>query len=462
MIVPDLTGLQNATAVLNETAADATELVINATEIVRKAKTFGKADVRLSVSNGTGRTTQAKKEPVTSLQDRQTSPACPGANNTMYTDSSKIQYNIHCNADNSYASSDTIEVSVGGYGECFSACSNSSGCGGFTYVGLDAGSCYLKQQMLTEDYAPKNGSNYISCAKVNATAVAPSVTSSSTSNPSGPKKGKTGAVAGGVIAGIAFLALLLLLIALVAKRRRKKIEERRATVTHVFHGPIETQDMTRSSFYRGFSSAQADRQAEDDREKWREENALVPDRPPPSLPPGARAEKNGMFLPATVYKRPSNPSADTVAMLDSTPIKPPQSQSSGSRSPRFHEHVAEMEDTSSRAPPSPAKDSRGPRTPDTDSPTLGRDSNISARGKGPSLADEVRRRQHLMSWNTYDPGQADRRGGNEEPSATMVPRTPPTARSPEQVSPDLGNTPRDSSFVLSPFGSLHREYVAPR
>ncbi|TKA83507.1 hypothetical protein B0A55_00477, partial [Friedmanniomyces simplex] len=331
MIVPDFTGLQNATAVLNETNADATELVINATEIVRKAKTFGEADVRLSVSNGTGRTTQAKKEPVTSLQDRQTcasgsafyacangfrgccsvdpcnpgggcpdgqsstavasttdapaetasvtmlasstdepsavatdaptdstgtsaasptqdstslltasstgsastsatatassgsgaiatpAPACPGANNTMYTDSSKIQYNIPCNADNSYASSDTIQVSVGGYGECFSACSNSSGCGGFTYVGLDAGSCYLKQQMPIEDYAPKNGSNYISCAKVNATAVAPSVTPSSTGNPSGPKKGKTGAVAGGVIAGIAFLALLLLLIALVAK-----------------------------------------------------------------------------------------------------------------------------------------------------------------------------------------------------------------------------------------------------
>ncbi|KAK5677541.1 hypothetical protein LTS10_010113 [Elasticomyces elasticus] len=590
MIVPDLAGLQNATAELNDTVAEnATELIANATEIVRKAKSFGKAG-QLNVSNGTGRTTQKN---AAGLQDRQTcasgsafyacangfrgccsvepcnpgggcpdgkassstaaassasakittsatpasstekpsevssdassaktsaiepsstqksrsvltasptgtgstpslttttsgpkntpAPACPAANNTVYTDSTKIQYKIRCNADNSYASSDTIEVSVGGYAECFSACSKSATCAGFTYVGLTQGSCYLKQQMPIENFSPKNGSNYVSCSKVNATASAPLTTPTSTPS----KSGKTGAIAGGIVGGIAFLALLLLLLALLAKRRRKKIEQRRATVTHVFGGPIETQDLNRNSpptghvrsgstahdafapfggFYRGFSSAQADRQAEDDYEKVKEANTLVPDRPPPSLPLTTRSEKGEFLLPATVYEQRGNPSADAVAMLDGTPIKRPKSQSSTSRSPRFHEHLAEMEDTSNRTPPQPMNGSGSPQSPDTDSPTLGRDSDVSARSNGPSLAEEVRRRQHLMSWNTYDPRQAGQQGRyeDEETSATMVPRTPPSARSPDQVSPDLSNTPRDASFVVSPFGSVDRGYVAPR
>ncbi|KAK0306215.1 hypothetical protein LTR82_016513 [Friedmanniomyces endolithicus] len=604
MIVPDLTGLQNATVKLNDTAAEAsTTPVVNATEIVRKAKTFGKANARLSVSNGTGRVAQAKKQPVASnLQDRQTcasgsafyacangfrgccsvdpcnpgstcpdgqdstttaasntnaptettssitesssvdqpstissdtptsstsasaasstqdatatqgsaslitasstgsasafatvttpasttvatpAPACPAANDTMYTDSSEVQYNIRCNADNSYASSDTIQVSVGGYGECFSACSNSTACAGFTYVGLDTGSCYLKEQMPATNYAPENGTNYISCAKVNPTAVAPSVKPTSTGSPPGAKNSNTGAVAGGVIGGIALLLLLLLLIAVLTKRRRKKVEERRANATHIFHGPTETQDMTHRSppgghartgstahdafapfggYYRGFSSAQADRQAENEDEKMRAANALKPDRLPPSLPPGLRAEKSGGTVPAGVYRRPDH-FEDIVAMLDGTPINRPPMQAPGSRSPRFHENIAEMEDTSSRTPPGSARAPRSPRTPDTDSPTLGRASDNSGRGNEPSLAGEVRRRQHLMSWNTYDPRQADQRGGEEHSSATMVPRTPPAVRSPDQVSPDLSNMPRDSSLVVSPFGSLERGYDAPR
>ncbi len=215
-------------------------------------------------------------------------------------------------------------------------------------------------------------------------------------------------------------------------------------------------------FYRGFSSAQADRQAEDEDEKMREANALVPDRLPPSLPPGLRAEKSGGMMPAGVYRRPGNHFEEIVAMLDGTPINRPQAQTPGSRSPRFHEHIAEMEDTSNRTPPSPAKALRSPRTPDTDSPTLGRNSENSNRGNGPSLAGGVRRRQHLMSWNTYDPRQAEQVGGEEVSSATMGPRTPPAVRSADQVSPDLSNMPRDSSFVVSPFGSLERGYGAPR
>ncbi len=194
----------------------------------------------------------------------------------------------------------------------------------------------------------------------------------------------------------------------------------------------------------------------------REANALVPDRLPPSLPPGLRAEKSGGMMPAGVYRRPGNHFEEIVAMLDGTPINRPQAPTPGSRSPRFHENIAEMEDTSNRTPPSPTKALRSPRTPDTDSPTLGRNSENSNRGNGPSLAEEVRRRQHLMSWNTYDPRQAEQAGGEEVSSATMVPRTPPAVRSPDQVSPDLSNMPRDSSFVVSPFGSLERGHGAPR
>ncbi|KAK6395103.1 hypothetical protein LTR65_001292 [Meristemomyces frigidus] len=194
-------------------------------------------------------------------------------------------------------------------------------------------------------------------------------------------------------------------------------------------------------YYRGFSSTQADRQANEDRRKTSETGRLTPDRPPPSLPPGVRAESAGAILPATVYKRPSNPSADAVAMLDSTPVKRPVSQTSGSRSPRFREHIAAMEDTSFQPRLDNAAEQRSPRTPDTDSPTLGRDSVLA----GPSLSDDVRRKQHLMSWTSYDSGQAGSSGSPEEQmGATMKGR--PAARSPD-VSPDLSNTPRDSRFV---------------
>jgi len=162
-----------------------------------------------------------------------------------------------------------------------------------------------------------------------------------------------------------------------------------------------------------------------------------------------------MLLQATVYKRPNNPSADSV-MLDGTPKQRPLSSSSSNRSPRFPEHLAEMEDTSQRTPPRQARGPGSPRTPDTDSPTMGRDPRVSIRGQGPSLADEVRRKQHLISWNTYDPQQAAQPTRDEDTAATVIPRTPPSARSPDQVSPDLSNTPRGSNFVVSPFGSIDR------
>lgn len=174
-------------------------------------------------------------------------PNCPRANGKTYQDGFKISYRIRCNSDNAFDSFDSIVVGTGGYDQCFSSCSQSEKCAGFTYVGEDSGNCYLKAQMPNGTYEAKPGGNYISCAKLDPDAHAGT-------DPAGmkePSKKPIGAIVGGVIGGLVFLGLLILLIALCAKRRRKKIEEKRkATVTHVLHGPIET-DMTQRQAQQG-------------------------------------------------------------------------------------------------------------------------------------------------------------------------------------------------------------------
>lgn len=203
-------------------------------------------------------------------------------------------------------------------------------------------------------------------------------------------------------------------------------------------------------FYRGFSGAHASKRMEEDQaaDKAAEAARFSPDRPPPSLPPGSRAEGGEVVLPAAVYRQHPNGSGEAVAMLDGTPITRPLSQTSGSSS-KFREHIAEMEDTSAyRQPPQPVVPAaRSPKTPDNDSPTLGRDSGVSP----PSLADQVRRKQHLMSWNSYD---SESFSAEQPMGATMAPKSPPGVRSPEQVSPDRSNTPIDRSFIVSPMNSL--------
>ena len=173
-------------------------------------------------------------------------PDCPAGNGTTFFDSSQIDYKIRCNSDNTYDSFNSITVGTGGYDQCFSACSISTQCAGFTFVGIDGGTCYLKQQMPSGDYIAKNGNNYVSCAKVDPSAAKPSP-SPSDAAPGAAKKSNAGTVAGSVIGGIAFLALLLVLIAWIARRRRKKLEEKRATITHFIHGPIETQQILDNS-----------------------------------------------------------------------------------------------------------------------------------------------------------------------------------------------------------------------
>ncbi|EMC93143.1 hypothetical protein BAUCODRAFT_158899 [Baudoinia panamericana UAMH 10762] len=443
-----------------------------------------------AVSNTTSATTSTSftfatsSNSVTSLATP--APACPAGNNTLYTDIDKIQYTVHCNADNSFQSNGNVTVGTGGYGECFSACSATSTCAGFTYVGLDSGDCYLKQQMPAASYVGKSGRNYISCSKVIATAAASAMTAQSSNG----KKGTTGAIVGGVIGGVAILALVLVLVALFTRRRRKQLEERRATGTHVFHGPVEAVDMTQSSplsghtrsgstahdafapyggsystpthtrqrsFYRGSDSMAADQQAAREAEKERKASHFVPDRPPPSLPLGARTEGGTGVLPAAVYQRPGvtgNPSADTVPMLDGTPVKRPASQASSSRSPRFIEHLAEMEDTSISPCPGIAGGQRYSTVESTDSPTLGRASEGSFCRSGPSVADELRRRQHLMSWSTYNSGGRGIAGRGEGTEATIAPRRPPTQRVEGQVSPKSNSGTIDSRFVVSPMANV--------
>lgn len=182
-------------------------------------------------------TTPTRRVPVPTASP---APDCPRANDRAYTDSFKIQYRIRCASDNTVDSFENVSVGTGGYDQCFSACSQSEKCAGFTYVGLDSGTCYLKSQMPNGTYEAKAGNNYVTCAKVDPSANASTDKFSS----SGGGRRITGAIVGGVVGGVAFLGLLILCIALLAKRRRKKIEiKRRGTVTHVFHGPIET-DMT--------------------------------------------------------------------------------------------------------------------------------------------------------------------------------------------------------------------------
>lgn len=119
------------------------------------------------------------------------------------------------------------------------------------------------------------------------------------------------------------------------------------------------------------------------------------------------------FLPSTTYQPPdrSNPEAESIPMLDSTPIAP----RSTSRSPRLHEHISELADTSSpppiQSPPNATRRWGSVLYADRDSATLGlpQTEAIQPSQAQESRLDEARRRQqqlHLMSWNNYDDSRA--------------------------------------------------------
>jgi hypothetical protein len=189
---------------------------------------------------------------IRATEDITLAPTCPGGNGTRYSDTTNIAYTVRCNYDSTATSYNTVQVSTGGYAQCFSSCSESGDCGGFTYVGLNDGICYLKSRMLRRQYVAKEGNNYISCNKIDYQASATNSTSSATgsetptSTPTttatpaaSAKKPNVGAIAGGAISGIAILALMLFLIAYLARRHRKQVESKRATITHIFGGAME-------------------------------------------------------------------------------------------------------------------------------------------------------------------------------------------------------------------------------
>lgn len=199
-------------------------------------------------------------------------------------------------------------------------------------------------------------------------------------------------------------------------------------------------DLTRYvGFYRGFQ--------DDIMQRDGAGSSNQTEQKPTATPPGLRAEGGPMILPAAVYRRPR---AEETPMLDSTPVERQTSPSSGSRSPRFHEHLSELEDTRS-----PSMSTQSHRAPSVivDSPTLGRQAQPMPRM---SLTEQVRRKKHLMSWNNYDPqsvGGRDR--GDDGMEATMQPsKSRPSPRSDNQISPDSTNEPSEGRFNVSPFGSL--------
>lgn len=205
------------------------------TENTTKSET---REVKAAVTSATGgpAPSSSNATAIRATKDVASAPSCPKGNGTTYSDNNNIAYVVHCASDNLAESYNSVQVSIGGYAQCFSSCSDTSDCAGFTFVGLDGGTCYLKATMPKDTYVAKAMNNYVSCAKVNATAVASKPTATPAPSAKQPNKG---AIAGGVVGGIAVIGLVLFLIAFLARRRRKKLESRRATLTHVFGGAIE-------------------------------------------------------------------------------------------------------------------------------------------------------------------------------------------------------------------------------
>lgn len=100
--------------------------------------------------------------------------------NSTYTDpSSGYVYTVRCSTENSAPAFRIETVESGGFGSCFSICSANAGCVGFTFMGRDAGSCYLKGYIGT--YSPA-GPLVTSCFRISVGPV-PSSASPATSEP---------------------------------------------------------------------------------------------------------------------------------------------------------------------------------------------------------------------------------------------------------------------------------------
>jgi hypothetical protein len=146
-------------------------------------------------------------------------------------------------------------------------------------------------------------------------------------------------------------------------------------------------------------------------------------------------------------------------MLDSTPIlhnKP--------RSPRFHEHVSELADTSSPAP-SPTPNATATQWSggtylhqDSVSSDVPRTEAVLPSHNG--RLEEARRRQeqlHLMSWNNYDNNRAaelENGGVGATIGRSESQQGGGVDRKEGEVSPDDSKSPLDRKFIVSPMGTL--------
>ncbi|KAH0290621.1 hypothetical protein KCU62_g3361, partial [Aureobasidium sp. EXF-3399] len=275
---------------------------------------------------------------------------------TTYIDPNRVKYSIRCNADNTYDSFNSTTVSTGGFGECFSACDDFAACAGFTFVGTDSGTCYLKSNLPEDGYSTTAGSNYVTVALLNRDAqVDPPADALPTNSPGSSKDSRgapIGAIVGGVVGGLALLILLALLIIFCLCRRRRRREEIKSATQSFPQAPLDESQLAREDSANAFLATKYDK----------------PAPTPAAYPPTGPAEVEG---------RPVYPLAN---------VGPPA--------------PVEMDASPMMAPKTPMS------AQPNESPVLGRyTSNAYANYGQSSLAGDVRRRQHsrhIMSWNNYD------------------------------------------------------------
>ncbi|KAI4798401.1 hypothetical protein E4T44_11974 [Aureobasidium sp. EXF-8845] len=302
---------------------------------------------------------------------------------TTYIDSNKVQYAIRCNADNSYASFNSTSVSIGGFGKCFPACDKFTACAGFTFVGTDSGTCYLKSSLPEDGYSSTAESSYVTVALLNRdTQVDPpadALPTNSSNSSKGAKGAPIGAIIGGVIGGLALIILLALLIFFCMRRRRRRREEIKSATQSFPQSPSEPQPKADSPFAALGDESQLAR--EDSANAFLATNHDKPAPMPAAYTP---------IGPSEVEGRPVYPSASVgpaPVEMDASPIMAPKTP----MSPQINE-----------------------------SPVLGRYASNAYHGQS-SLAEDVRRRQHsrhILSWNNYD----DKSVISPPSSMTMSPR----------------------------------------
>lgn len=340
-----------------------------------------------------------------------TNPACPTANNTVAENegtSNHARYKILCGMDSSADSSDAVSVVSGGFSGCFAACDNDSSCAGFSFVGSDNGTCHLKSQI--GDYVSKPDDNLVLCVKTRKDA----------SETGGGKHTSTGTIVGAVVGSVVGALLLLLIAAFFARRRmRKSNEMKRATLKNKPWGKL-----------RGGSDNESMFEPENMFAPYGGNNAcFLASRGMLTSSAGYVRDKeqlpNGDVVEDMVAQFKASPQCSELdsqekqvpcSMAQRRNPQPPHSTSQAMVAPA-HGNTFEMEDTSPKN-----------NTPEMgSSPAMGRQFAASGNTLVPegSVGDRGRLRQHVMSWNTFDP-----RNSGSQPSIMS------SGLSPRFISPD--------------------------